>query len=203
LTGKLCNGARVILKPTENKNDEVSLVAMAKGGLSCVSPKGRFSAGLADKMMMGSGLGPCSFRDLARTIAARQISFLFSFDIYTREFIGTAATGSLKTFFEMIHLCFVGYRIDDDAAEAILDRYRTFLATRGENPRTVFDDEVIITVTGAYPYFKLWKGSDLSKVDTGAALALLQRALNPADIRRVLTKLLESGPVKVVLLLGK
>jgi len=176
---ELGNGARVVLQPTENRNDEIVLNAMARGGTVCFGND--VSARLAVEMMQISGLGPWSRPDLSRQLAARQVSLSYSVGAYTRGFQGASTTGDLRTLFEMIHLNFTDPRIDPDAVEAMMGRLRTSLALRGENPRTVFSDEINRTVTQGHPMFRPMELDDLAGVDTNAALDFLRRGLNPAD----------------------
>jgi zinc protease len=177
----LSNGAKVILQPTANRNDEIVLNAMARGGTTSASDRDSVSATLAVEMMLVSGLGPWSLPDLTRQIAAKQASLSFSTSGYTRSFQGTSTTGDLETMFEMLHLYFTDQRIDPLAVEAMLARYRTSIAQRGENPQVVFRDEINKTMTGDHPRFRPLSLDDLQKVDIDAALAFLQKSLNPAD----------------------
>jgi len=176
---ELGNGARVVLYPTENRNDEIVLNAMARGGTVCHGND--VSARLAVEMTQVSGLGPWSRPDLARQLAARQVSLSYSVGNYTRGFQGSSTTGDLRTLFEMLHLNFTDPRIDGEAVEAMMGRLRTSLALRGENPRTVFSDEINRTVTMDHPAFRPMELGDLDRVDRAAALDFLRRGLNPAD----------------------
>jgi len=175
----LSNGARVILQATENRNDEIVLNAMARGGTVCF--ENDISARLAVEMMQVSGLGPWSRPDLSRQLAARQVSLSHSVGAHTRSFGGASTTGDLRTLFEMIHLNFTDPRIDPEAAEAMMGRLRTSLALRGENPRTVFSDEVNRTMTLGHPWFRPMELADLAGANIDSAIAFLRRGLNPAD----------------------
>jgi zinc protease len=58
LIWELENGARLILKETNNRNNEIILFAMARGGTMSASPEDYVSASLAAEMAEASGLGP-------------------------------------------------------------------------------------------------------------------------------------------------
>jgi len=178
---QLGNGARVILQATENRNDEIVLSAMARGGTSSASDADSVSASLAVQMAQVSGLGPWSVPDLSRMLAARQVSLSYSIGNYTRSFTGSSTTGDLRTLFEMLHLNFTDARIDPEAVETLMAWRRTSLAHRGENPDTVFSDAVNRILTGGHPRYKPMEAADLDMADIDAALAFLQRSLNPAD----------------------
>jgi len=178
---ELGNGARVILQSTENRNDEIILNAMARGGTSSVPYEDSVSAALAVQMTQVSGLGPWTRPDLSRMLAARQVSLSYSTGAYTRGFQGSSTTGDLRTLFEMIHLSFTDPRIDAEAVDAMMDWHRTSLALRGEDPQTVFSDAINRVATSDHPRFRPLELASLYRADIDTALAFLRKGLNPAD----------------------
>jgi len=183
----LGNGARVILKSTENMNDEIVLVAMARGGTFCAPPEDGVSADLAAEMLEVSGLGPWSRPDLLRRLVAKQVSLSYWVDSYSRGFHGASSTGDLATLFEKIFLTFTDPRIDPDAVAAMTDSHRTNLSLRGEDPGAVFADETARVLNCDHPRCKPPEAADLSEANVETALAFLRRSLNPADFTFVFT----------------
>jgi zinc protease len=184
---ELSNGARVILKSTTNKNDEIVMHSMALGGTSSVAPEDDISASLAIEMSQVSGLGPWSRPELTIKLAGKQVSlsqFVYS---YYRGFRGSSNTGDLKTFFEMLYLIFTDQRIDDEAVQAMMDQYKTSLALRREDPHAVFSDEINRTIYSGHPHFKSLELEDLPKADIDKALAFVRKCLNPADYTFIFT----------------
>jgi zinc protease len=190
---ELENGAHVILKPTNNKNDEVVLQAMARGGISSVPVEDNISASLATEMIQVSGLGPWSRSELTRMLAGKQVAFSYSVSHYYRNFRGSATTGDLKTLFEMLYLSFTEPRIDPVAVQGMMEQYASSLALRDENPRTAFTDEINRTLYGGNPYFKPMELADLSRADINTALEFTRKGLNPADYTFIFTGNLESA----------
>jgi len=184
---ELNNGARVILKSTKNKNDEIVMQAMALGGTSSVSLEDEVSASLAIEMTQVSGLGPWPRPELTRKLAGKQVSLAQFVYSYYRGFRGSSNTGDLKTFFEMLYLNFTDQRIDGEAVQAMMDQYKTSLALRRENPQEVFSDEIKRTVYSGHPYFKPLELDDLPKANIDTALAFVRKGLNPADYTFIFT----------------
>ncbi|MDR0598317.1 MAG: insulinase family protein [Treponema sp.] len=187
LRWELGNGARVILKETKNKNNEVVLYALARGGVTTVPEEQIFSADTAAEMLSASGIGPYSQPDLMNKLAGKQVSIGFSLSAFTRNIQGTSTRGDLKTLFELLYLSFTQPRIDEGAAAALLDDYRTELSQHDQNPETVFSDEITRIMHNNNPYFMPMVLADLKKINTGDALAIIKRALNPADYVFVFT----------------
>jgi zinc protease len=187
LVWDLSNGAKVILKATKNRNNEIAVQAMARGGTSSAAPQDHVSASLAAEMLQASGLGPWPRAELIRKLAGKQVSISPWVSHYYRGFQGTATVKDLAALFEMIYINFTDPRIDAEAVEAMLDQYRTQLAQRSENPDTVFSDEITRIVYGAHPCFKPLELDDLPQANIDRALSFLRRALNPADFTFVFT----------------
>jgi zinc protease len=187
LRWQLDNGALVILKETVNRNNEISLYSLARGGYTSVPVNENVSAYLAQEMISISGLGPFSRTELARKLSDKQVTASSWTSFYYRGFQGSANSGDLKYLFEMLYLCFTDPRIDSDAVQVMLDQKRTNLAQRSENPEMFFSDEITRTIYNGNPYFKPLELSDLPVVNIDQALAFIKRGLNPADYTFVFT----------------
>ncbi|MDR2028571.1 MAG: insulinase family protein [Treponema sp.] len=184
---ELSNGARVILKETKNKNNEIVLYGLAKGGSTSAGQEELISTALAAEMINASGVGPYSRRDLIKKISDKQVSISMWVSSFLRGFNGSTTIGDQKTLFELLYLGFTQPRIDPETVNVLLDQYRTTLAQHGENPEAVFSDEVERTAFGNNPYFLPMELADLAKVNRDQALAFITRALNPADYTFVFT----------------
>jgi zinc protease len=193
---ELNNGARVILKSTKNKNDEIVVQAMARGGTSSTAPEDDISASLAVEMAQVSGLGPWPRSDLSRKLYGKQVSLSYSVDGYYRNFRGSSTSGDLKTLFEMLYLSFTDPRINPVAVQAMMDQYKTSLALRGEDPKAVFYDEINRTIYSGHPRFKPLELADIPKANIDAALAFIRKGLNPADYTFVFTGNLDLKKVR-------
>ena len=82
----LSNGARVILKPTKNKNDEIVLTALARGGKSSVADADAVSAAFASGMSERSGVGRFPLPELVKRLTGKQVELSYSAGDYTRGF---------------------------------------------------------------------------------------------------------------------
>ncbi|MDR3335415.1 MAG: insulinase family protein [Treponema sp.] len=184
---ELSNGASIILKDTKNRNNEIVLYAIAKGGTAGVLEEENVSTRLAAEMLNASGLGPYTRQDLVKKLADKQVAISFWTSGFLRGFQGSATTGDLKTLFELLYLSFTQPRIDDDTLKVMLDHYRTSLAQQGEDPKAFFWDAVTKIAYGNNPHFKPLELADLARVSKDQALTFIHKALNPADYTFVLT----------------
>lgn len=180
-TWELSNGARVILAPTTNRSDEVSLAAIARGGESSVSDADAVSASLAAEMAGNSGIGRFSSTELKRLLTGKRATLSLWTGDYIRGFGGSASTKDIQTLFELTYLSFLQPRFEKDAIAAYLDGVRTALARRGESPESVFSDAVTKVITGGHPRFAPLTEDRLNEVSIETAQRFLASILNAGD----------------------
>ena len=182
----LSNGAEVILKETNNRNNEIVFYALARGGTNNAQPEASVSAYMANEMLNVSGLGPYSLTDLTRMLAGKQVSVSFWTTNLVRGFQGSAATQDISTLFEMLYLAFTQPRLDTEAVNAMLDQYRSTMAFQENDPTTVFSREIRRTTYGN-PRFHPLVLADLDRVNLDDAMAFIRRCFNPGDYTFVFT----------------
>jgi zinc protease len=189
---RLGNGMEVILKETRNKNNEISLSAQARGGTLSVPPEQDVSVSLAAEMVNASGLGPYSLPELQKKLADKQVGFSFWTSGFLRGFQGFAASGDIKTLFELIYLSFTRPRFEPGAIQALLDNKRTMLAQEAEDPDNVFSREITRTIYGN-PRFHPLEVADLDRVNPEDSAAFFLACANPADYTFVFTGNIDAG----------
>lgn len=187
LRWELSNGAQVILKETQNRNNEIILYAQARGGTASAPEAEDRSASLAAEMVSVSGLGPYSRQDLVKKLAGKQVSLTFWTSPFLRGFQGSATIEDAKTLFEMLYLSFTQPRMDTEAIQAMLDQYRTILLQQKEDPLTLFYDELQRTRYQNHPRFSPMQVEDLAQVNQDDALSFIHDSLNPGDYTFVFT----------------
>ena len=187
VTLDLSNGAKVILKETKNKNNEVILYAMANGGTANAAEEDIISAGLASEMIGVSGLGQYSRTELVNKLAGKQVSFSFWASNFYRGFQGSSTTKDLKTLFEMAHLFFIEPNLDERAVAAMIDQYRTNLAHQDDDPQNVFSREINKIIYNNHPVYRHLELEDMDSVSTEKAFDFIKKCVNPADYTFIFT----------------
>jgi zinc protease len=183
----LSNGARVILKETANRNNEIILYAMAKGGSVNAAEETIVSVNLLSEMINVSGMGPYSRTELINILTGKQVSISFWLSNYFRGFQGSSTTQDLTTLFEMLHIFFTNPRLDERAIAAMIDHYRTTLIHQDENPQRWFSREISRAINNNHPLFKPLELADMDKVSMLQAREFLNRCINPGDYTFVFT----------------
>ena len=194
----MSNGAKIILKKTANRNNEIVLYALAKGGTTNAPLEHIVSAGLAAQMVIASGLGPYSRIELVNKLAGKQASFSFWVSNYYRGFQGASTMGDIKTLFQMLHLFFKDPGLDARAVAATLDQLRTNLIHQNDDPQSVFSRELTKTIYNNHPLFKPIELEDIQLVSMDHLNSFLSRCLNPRDYTFVFTGNIDIDEIRIL-----
>lgn len=147
----LSNGARVVLKPTTFKADEVLMRAYSPGGSSLVSDDDYPSAMLATTIAERGGLGDVSAIDLGKKLTGKQARANVFIDGMSEGLSGGGSTKDLETIFQLAHLRFTAPRRDSSAFLAFKAQVAPFFANRANSPDAVFSDTVMLTLAQHHP----------------------------------------------------
>jgi zinc protease len=143
---KLSNGARVLIKPTDFKSDEVLMNAYSDGGTSLAPDSDFMSAALASQIVGLGGLGSFNRTDLRKKLTGKAASVSASVGSTSEGLSGGASPRDLETLFQLIHLQFTAPRLDSSAFQAFRNQVLPGLENRGSSPEEVFNDTVQVTM---------------------------------------------------------
>jgi len=142
----LSNGAHVLVKPTDFKDDEVLFGASALGGSSLASDADYMSAAFASNVIGLSGIGDFSAVDLGKKLAGKAAGVNPSISSTTEGLSGHASPKDIETLFQLAYLDFTAPRLDTAAFGAWKNQAAAFFADKGSDPDQVFGDTVSWTM---------------------------------------------------------
>jgi zinc protease len=142
----LSNGARVLVKSTDFKADEILFTAYANGGTSLAPDSGFMSASLASQIVALSGVGTLTRVDLGKKLAGKAVQVIPSVSETSEGLTGSASPKDLETMFQLAYLYFTAPRLDTAALQAFRNQVGPFIANRGSDPEQVFRDTVQVTM---------------------------------------------------------
>jgi zinc protease len=142
----LSNGAKVLVKPTDFKADQVLFSASSPGGTSLASDADFMSASMATEVMGISGVGKFSRVDLQKKLTGKVASSNASIGETSEAVGGQASPKDLETMFQLIYLDFTAPRLDTAAFQALKNQIGPYLANRGADPDEVFGDTIAVTM---------------------------------------------------------
>ncbi|MCW3112389.1 MAG: peptidase protein [Segetibacter sp.] len=138
----LSNGARVILKPTDFKNDEILVSAISKGGASLYSDSDYLSVSNATTIALYGGIGNYDIMSLQKALTGKQVSVAPSIGQYSEGISGSSTPKDLQTAFQLIYGYFTEPRKDSSMFEVLKQQLTASLVNKGKDPNSVFGDSV-------------------------------------------------------------
>ncbi len=150
----LSNGARVIVKPTKFKDDEILFNAIAFNGTSEVPADKVNSLTFLDYAIGDYGLGSYTNSDLKKYLSGKQVRLSPDFSSYSREFTGSTTPKDLPTLMELIYMAFTDLEVTPDEFEATQNTYRSILKNQESNPQYIFQTKLSEALYGNSPLVK-------------------------------------------------
>ncbi|MFA5729155.1 MAG: insulinase family protein, partial [Candidatus Neomarinimicrobiota bacterium] len=162
---QLSNGARVIIKPTDFKNDEILLSAFSPGGTSLVPDSNYIAAASCIPIIRESGLGEFTKIALNKKLAGKVVSVNPGLGELTEQFSASASPKDLETMFQLIYLYFTTPRRDSSAYLSYRNKMLTTLANRNVDPFAAFNDTVSATLSQHHFRARPWSVELLDEMD--------------------------------------
>jgi zinc protease len=138
----LGNGLKVILKPTDYRNDQVLINGYAFGGTSLASDDDFTSANLASPIIGSSGIAQFNQGMLDKKLAGKNLSISPYISEFAQGISGNTSPADFETALQLIYLYFTQPRKDKDIWDANIDQTRSILSNRGLDPGSVYQDTV-------------------------------------------------------------
>jgi len=142
MTLTLSNGVKVILKPTDFKNNEISFSAFAPGGTSLYSDADYQSVANAAGIISANGVGNYNPDQLDKYLEGKHFSVKPYISDRYQGINGASTTKDLETALQMVYAYFTEPRKDTGIFKGIIDKSKAGLANRGNDPSSVFSDTV-------------------------------------------------------------
>ncbi|UCD36642.1 MAG: insulinase family protein [Fidelibacterota bacterium] len=165
----LANGVRVVLKPTDFKNDEVLFYAYSPGGHSLIADEDFMSGNLAADIIDESGVGPFDNVALAKKLTGKVVGVTPYINALKEGFRGNASPEDLETMFQLIYLYMTSPRQDSVAFQSLKTRIKGFIENRSAQPEAAYQDTLQVTLAQYHHRARPWTGELLDEVQLAAA----------------------------------
>jgi zinc protease len=147
----LSNGARVVLKPTDFKDDQIVEQSVSFGGTSRADARDFPSARFANEVVVASGMGSLDRQSVQRLLAGKVVTAFPWIDEQDEGIRASSAPRDAETMFQLIYLYATAPREDAAAFERYRGALREALRNRDLNPQQVFSDAVAKKLWGDQP----------------------------------------------------
>lgn len=138
----LSNGAKVVVKPTDFRKNEILFKAQAMGGTSVLSDADLDNVRYMANAMSRRGLGNYSSNELSRYLTGKRVGVGLGIDDYSRSLSGSAVPKDLPTLMELIYMNFTGFTITPDDYEAGKSVVKASMRNQESTPEFQFSKQM-------------------------------------------------------------
>ena len=162
---RLGNGVRVVVKPTDFKNDEILMSALSPGGHSLVPDRDYESAVYAADVVASSGVGSFGPTELRKALSGKVVSISPHIGELEEGVSGSASPDDLETLLQLTYLFMTQPRRDPEVFAAWKAQLAEQVARRLADPQTVFWDKWRKVYFGDHPRRRPPDASTVGKVN--------------------------------------
>ncbi|CCH03184.1 peptidase M16 domain protein [Fibrella aestuarina BUZ 2] len=171
---RLSNGVRVVLKPTNFKNDQILFSGNSLGGTSRYELADFQSARFASTLVSLGGTGEYSQVQLGKFLAGKALNVSPYIGELNEGVSGGTAPKDLETALQLLYSYFTQPRKDADVVAGFLSNQKSALANQlaTPTPQKVFQDTVSVTLGNNNPRRQPLTPADLDRISLDRALQI-------------------------------
>ena len=160
----LSNGAKVVLKQTDLKKDQVLLRSEGFGGSALYGEKDYANIKMFDDVIEASGLGNFSHTELEKALAGKIASVSLSLGANRVNINGSSTPKDVETMLQLTYLYFTNIAKDQKSYDNTMQTAEVNLKNRLLQPEAVLQDSLTATMTNHNPRNKALTVEDLKQV---------------------------------------
>jgi zinc protease len=205
---ELSNGAKVIMKPTTFKEDEVVFRAFSPGGTSLVPDADVVWAESTATLIGNSGLGQFNRIELRKMLTDKIAVVGPYIDDLSEGISGSASAKDLETLFQLIYMTFAEPRADADFFDIMKTQSKAMLSNMRAQPTFAFQEAIGKALTQDHPRARTPTPEMMDTLDINKSMAFYKDRfadasdftfvfvgrLDPATVRPLVEKYLASLP---------
>ena len=204
----LSNGVRVVVKPTDFKEDQVLFRAFSPGGTSLATDDDFIPASTSAFAVAAGGVGSFSAIDLRKLLAGKVAVAQPTIGNLEEGMSGSASPKDLETLFQLISLRFTAPRADPVIFGVLKEQFRASLANRRASPDVAFQETLQTTLTQDHPRARPVTPELIDQMDLDRSMAFYKDRfadasdftfvfvgrVTPDELRPLVTRYLASLP---------
>jgi zinc protease len=168
---ELSNGIKVVLKPTDFKEDEIMFRAFSPGGTSLADEKDFLSADRAASLVGLGGVGQLSNIELGKTMTGKVAVASASISALDEGLGGQASRKDVEAMFQLAYLRATEPRADPAIFGVMMGQMKAILANQRNSPEFAFSELVTSTLTQDHPRSRTPTPEQLDTISLDKAMA--------------------------------
>gem|GEM_PF-10048 len=179
----LSNGAKVVYKKTNFKDDEIRISAYSAGGTSLYGDADMYSANYASQVINECGISKFSDTDIKKMMAGKNVRITPYIDDNSEGIFGNTSPKDVETAFQMMHLYFTAPRKDEALFKSFVTKNKGMYKNLLSNPQFFFFMELEKIMSQNNPRsFGFPNPEDLDKINLDRAFEIYkERFANAKD----------------------
>ncbi|MGE5431613.1 MAG: M16 family metallopeptidase [Syntrophomonadaceae bacterium] len=161
----LSNGIKVVLKPTDFKNDQVLFTSFSRGGNSLVPDDDYVSAVVASSIVNEGGVGKFDQIALQKALSGKVVRVYPNISDLQEAVAGSGSSQDMETMFKLIYLYFTSPRMDSTAFLSYKGRMKAYFENRSADPYSALQDTFNLTLWNYHFRSNPWTVKTLDKID--------------------------------------
>ncbi|WP_373512937.1 M16 family metallopeptidase [Persicitalea sp.] len=178
----LGNGVKVLLKPTDFKNDQILFKATGKGGTS-LFPKDLETGDFASYLIGSGGVGSYSQTQLQKFLAGKTVNVRPYVSELSEGVSGSTNPKDLETALQLMYAYFTAPRKDEPVAQGILSSQKSYLENmmKTPTPEKIFSDTLNAVMTSYDPRREPLTPERVDKVNLDRAMEIYKDRFKDAS----------------------
>lgn len=178
----LSNGAKVVIKPTDFKADQIVLTAFKDGGKRSYPASQAANVLLIDDAYENSRIGNFDKITLQKYLAGKNLSLGYSVGNTVNSFSGNSTVKDFPVLLELLYASFTELTADQTTYNSFVEQARSILSNQDKNPNMVFAKHVLNTSYGNNPMFQQPTVALLDEANYGEMVNMINASTsNAAD----------------------
>lgn len=180
----LSNGAVVVVKTTDFKDDEILFNAYSPGGNSLYGQTQDISADMASTIVSKSGIGDFDQITLEKLLSDKVFSISPFIGDLTEGFKGSSSVKDVESMMQMLYLYFTDLRVDEKAFSSYMQRMAGILENKKASPEAAFRDTLQVVSVNYNPRKRPMTAEILAEANlTDIGRIARERFSNAADFK--------------------
>jgi zinc protease len=175
------NGIKVILKPTDFKNDQVVMNSYRPGGNYLFDPRDRFNVEYAATIVANLGVADFSPVDLRKVLAGKNATVSPRISSTSESINGQSSASDVETLLQLTHLYFTSPRTDTSLFKGYISKQQALYQNSMLDPQFTYQDSIMKILYGKHPWApKVPRPENFAKIDLNRTLGVYKERFSNA-----------------------
>lgn len=184
----LSNGVKVIVKPTDYKDDEILFQAFRRGGKSAYPAEDAANLLMLGDAISLSNVGPFDNKAITRYLTGKNVQLAYGVGNFTDYLEGSSSVKDLPTLFELIYTSFTDINPNEENYNNSIARIIPQLEGAAKSPEFIFECHKENALYAGNPMAAAITADIVKKADYKRMFQLYKEAVaNPADYTLLFT----------------